>query len=80
VLCNDVHFQPHIWRVYIYGLRMCVDGYLFDFSKENVSVSYSLLSMMNCERCEMGEKGCCNTQRNMPCGSGKYLENPTVIY
>jgi hypothetical protein len=22
VLCNDVYFQPHTWRVYIYGLRM----------------------------------------------------------
>jgi len=25
-----------------------------------------------------GGKDCCNPQRNMPCGSGKYLENATV--
>lgn len=33
VLCKDVFSQPHRWRVYICGLRKCVEGVLFDFLK-----------------------------------------------
>jgi len=33
VLCNDVFFKPRTWGVYMCGLRMCVEGILFDFLK-----------------------------------------------